>query len=560
MKNILICVSVGDSFQRTKYILSTIVSQKRTKFHLLVVGRKKSITSYDEMFGILNFSSNLMSCKLELHEKDEGEFYYYCYANEYARNRGCKYVCFLPKGTALYDDKTIHKLDKSIWFRSIGKSILYDETKNRVTINDFESISHGVILRRVRGKKRFNSFAKVTGQYAIEKRKHMKKGNIHLLFIVNSFSTWPSLQTLYEAAKTNERVVVDLVHASSTHINENVESKRAELEVFKRAGYDIVDSSDYDVNVRRPDIAIYCLPYSTLDYGYNADEIIKTVPRLVYIPYGPQLNTNWEELLRLRYRTAMLFLAWKVIYSDISETKEARYNVWGNGNNIVSLGTPRMDLVSALQKNSYPEYASRILNLARGRKIILWNTHHSINSEGHSFSSWKEMGEDLLEYFAKETDVFVVWRPHPYFDGALRKYLGEESYHSFRKRIEEIENIYLDDEPSYLESFSVSDIMVSDASSMAKEFLYTGKPVIVTVPGMEVIRNIEPYNCLYICDKSIRTIECINRLLSQNDEKKGARETYLRDIMRDDGERIGTRILNYLISEYDYDLLRGNDE
>lgn len=559
MENVLVCTVVSSDFERTKYIVNTIVSQKDVKYGLLLLGKKENVSSFDELFEIVNYSKTCSVVKASFDEDECGEIYYLNKAKQYASRVGFTYVCFMRPGIAFYDDSSLYKMVASGLEEAVFKSLVIDGVLGTPSYNDESEKSHGIIWEKVTPTSKLFRRKKIEiGDYIgqwIRKGTYVDRnknnGLIRMVFFVNQYSTWTSLQTLYEAALKNNRVDAQLVFVNTNHQNEDTSIKQKEITTFRNAGYDVISSSDYDIDAKHPEIAFYCIPYSIMEKGYNVDEVSKKVGKIVYIPYGPQLNTTWEDLLRLRYKTAMIYLAWKVFYEDEAVSSEARQYTHGDGKNIVTMGTPRMDIVSRLRKNSFPAYSKKVDMLSKGRKVVLWNTHHSINSETVSFSSWKQMGNELVDYISRKNDMFVLWRPHPYFREALKKYLGEEEYVSFFERIESLDNVFVDHEMSYLPAFSVSDIMLSDASTMAKEFLYMNKPVCITASSSDVVSNLKPYNPLYIYDDVKDVCGCLERLLLGNDELKDNRNEYLRTAMPISKMSMGERMLEYIISEFD---------
>ena len=180
----------------------------------------------------------------------------------------------------------------------------------------------------------------------------------------------------------------------------------------------------------------------------------------------------------------------------------------------------------------------------------MWNTHHSILSKVESFGTWTKYGMEIVRYFKMHREeLFVIWRPHPLFFGALEKYMGKDEADLFWEEVRQTENFFLDDEETYLSAFSVSDILISDASSMVKEFLYMDKPVIVLRSSEAIVENIKPQECLYVCDNIIDISKILGDLLSGKHIKEKAQKDYISAISTE--ANVGETILECILNKYD---------
>lgn len=548
-KRVLVSVLCGKDFERTKYVLNSVIAQTGTDFELIVLGRRSYIDSFESLFEILNYSKVKSNVFCKFSDSSESiDMLSLIQRNAIEGNYD--YVVVLPPNVALYSNDSLAKiLDYTSKhprdYYSFSSAEIIDE--KYVGETEFGPIVVSTAILKT-GKKTF-------GQYSINRHKEETKVKnsgrsiIKIVMFVTSFSIWPSLKTLYDAAINDSRVEIKLVHVHNTHVNADEEIVLNEIKIFKENGVDVISSSAYDLDQDNPDIAIYGLPYSTIEKRFTIDEVSKRVRRCVYIPYGFTLNSNWDELVRLRYKIAMMYLAWLVFYADDSELEYARKHVYGAGDNLVSIGIPRIDLIKNLDAKSYPEYTTMINCFAKGRKIGLWNTHHSIDAGENSFSSWKVMGESIIEYIKSQNDVYFIWRPHPYFAEALRKYLGDARFDNFLRDIEAIDNLYIDKEETYLKSFSVADFFISDASSLVKEFLFMDKPVIVTVSDKTIVDESNPVTCFDICSSPTEFICKIEEITRGLDIHKVDRKKYISQGLQND-ITVGEKLLDYIMEKY----------
>ena len=541
---VLVCLECSRNFECTKNALYSLINQNYLDFEFLLLGNYSFIDSFKKLFEIINFSSLSDKCHINLsRDLNISRKLSYKNALDYAKAHNHSIIIYLTPNTALRNKHSLLLLVKkaeNIPNTQIVKLYPIYSAISKPAISK-SSLQNSIRLFA-------NFFYSGNSQFVSTSQKNEL---IKIVFFATSYSIWPSMQTLYNACINNSRIVAKIVHVNFSHENADDNKVQNETNDFIKNGYtEIIPSEKYDLKQDAPDIVIYGLPYSNMEKGYNIDEVRKIVPHCVYIPYGFLLITKWSEIIRLNYKTEMMFIAWKVFLDDEDTLEMAQKSAYHKCDNLIPLGLPRIDLVCSLNINSYPKYLKKISNLSKKRKIVLWNTHHSINSTSMSYSSWKKLGSQIIDYIKYHKDIFFLWRPHPYFDKALKDYLGNANYNEFENDVKSIENLYIDKESSYLPSFSVADIMLSDPSSLAKEYLFTNKPIIITASEIDIIKNIN--NSMYIYDNIDDISNCITNLINNIDPKSPLRNQYINKIIGDNKtESVGEKILEYIIAQYD---------
>lgn len=372
---------------------------------------------------------------------------------------------------------------------------------------------------------------------------------IKVVFFCQEFSTWPSLKPVYEAMCLDSRYVPRLVYVPFHHFNSIERKVDQGNKIYEEQGYPVLNYNEYNLAEDAPDIAIFVKPYSYVPKAYSVEEVEKVVRRCVYIPYGFTLESSIPELVRLRYRLPMQCLAWKVCCDDQYGIELAKEYSYTDGANYVAWGNPRSDFIKTLPLEEDREYIDNIKRRAASRKIILWNTHHSLNADGDSFSSWKKFGEAILEYFYTHSEVFLLWRPHPLFRKALESYMGKEETEQFYEELKNHENILIDEYQSYSAAFSIATAVISDQSSLVKEFMFTNHPIILTVNYVKEIMNHNLRECLYVPESQEELYEMINMLVSGKDPKKEQRENYIGNIDMTGERSASQNILDHLYED-----------
>lgn len=378
--------------------------------------------------------------------------------------------------------------------------------------------------------------------------------SIKIVFFCQQFSTWSSLQSIYKSAIEDPRFEVSMVYIPFKHFNSDIHKVDIGFENYIAAGYPIINYYQYNLERDSPDIAIFVSPYSYVPKGFDIEEIQKNVRRCIYVPYGFMMESSIPELMRLRYRLPMQLLAWKVLFDDDFGVNFAKKNTFTNGENFIAIGNPRIDFINMLPLEEDEEYINDIQMKARGRKIILWNTHHSINETSNTFSSWKKYGNTILKYFSEHKEYYLLWRPHPLFRKALERYIGENHTKVFFENVQKMENVLIDEYKSYSAGFSVSDLFLSDPSSLVKEFIFTGKPIILTTMSMETIINEEIKACLYIPSNETELYNFLDSILMGLDPKQLLRKAYKKTYNIYGEGTVGDYILNYIYENLNNEL------
>ena len=321
-------------------------------------------------------------------------------------------------------------------------------------------------------------------------RKIRKTGRckLRLVFFAQEYSVWPSMQSVYEAALKDGRYEADLVFVPFSHHNATSDGWTREYEEYKGAGYDILKWSEYNLSEKSPDIAFFVKPYDGVPEGYYIDEIIKVIDRCIYLNYGIHVGVQDNAFVRLQYQLPMYVLAWKVVIDSLDYYKNFCVFSYVDTEKCWKIGNPRLDFYAKKQEET--PITQRVRELAGDRKIILWNSHHTIAEDG-ALGTFLTYSSQIIDYAKRNNSLFFVWRPHPLFFGALQKCMMPEEYNDLWSDIEKIENLIVDREKNYQEGFYLSDAMVSDYSALVKEYVLLKKPLLI----MHKTRELQLVDC-----------------------------------------------------------------
>lgn len=301
------------------------------------------------------------------------------------------------------------------------------------------------------------------------------------LFLVQLGAAWASLASLHAAFAADPSWQVTIVALPFRHCNYSTDAERnAVFDFLAKEGIPHVRWEDYRLQPGCADVAFLHLPYDeTLPPGWHHDDLLRSVPRLVYVPYalvivGGTENTSYQFNLPLQQR------AWMVVaHSARNKAMFTRHCSTGDAHVAVA-GHPKMDALLRLS----PEIGRDVTTEAGGRKVVCWNPHFDFRPNGTDFgsgcSTFKRWQSFLLDEIARRPGLFLLVRPHPLFFSSMekRKLWTPADTQAFFARVDRLENAAIDRRDSYLPAFAASAAMLSDASSLLLEFAATGRPLL----------------------------------------------------------------------------------
>ena len=316
----------------------------------------------------------------------------------------------------------------------------------------------------------------------LEDVKVRTREKIELLILTQEPSCWPSLESVYYAANADQRYHVSLVYTPFEHkdLSEQVDYYDTYRE---KMNIPVIRHSDYRIDYACPDIAILVKPYSGVPAPFRYENLKQRIPRVVYIPYGMEITTD---LAQFGFQYPAQRLAWRhCAYGEIVREYGKTYG-YRNAENIVVWGHPKGDHYRKLAgyKAGIPfDWNAKI----DGKKTILWTPHHLINLEENGTGTWLLYGKQFLEFALECTDVAFILRPHPMMFGALvrQHQMTEQEVEDLKERIRNSEHMILDESNDYRTAFDAADAIITDGTTFSIEWLYTGKPIMLTPRNME---------------------------------------------------------------------------
>lgn len=313
----------------------------------------------------------------------------------------------------------------------------------------------------------------------LEEIRQITRKKIHALFLTQELFCWPSLESVFNAARDSDDYEATVVYTPFSH--KNYAEQTDYFDGYIQQGVPILHHNAYNLEEDSPDVVFVLKPYSNIPEPYIIKNLETVIPRIVYIPYGMEITTD---LIRYGFQFYGHYKAWKhCAYGPIVKDYGTKYG-YRNGENIAIWGHPKADHYLSGEKKQIPEELRRRIG---SRKVILWTPHHLIDLNENGTGTWLIWGKHILKAALNNPELFFIIRPHPLMFGALvnTNSLTQKQVDDLRRKIDEAENIVWDTNDDYRIAIDAADAIITDGTTFCIEFLYTKKPILLTPRNIE---------------------------------------------------------------------------
>ena len=373
----------------------------------------------------------------------------------------------------------------------------------------------------------------VVGAVRINKEPFDASKRIRVAFILSFDFEWDCLASVYTALSGMKAVCItvfveeELLQRDYARDNDRLEFRRiTPVALSKRA-----------FGVYSPHILFIVDPVS---FAHNWWLRIARA-RIIYIPYGISVS-GAKYSKKAQYNQWVHQNAWK-IFGPGKFYEELYWKFCANGGSHVhSLGYPKHE---ALLNSKFELQSSRIYKSKK--KTFLWN----IQFRRALWSTWESYGSQILELFSKRNDSILICRPHPFF---FDWFDDIKEAARVRKMIVNNKNTLLDESPSMSESFSKSNALLTDGSSVVYDYWWSFKPMLyLRTKQSELLHEhaftlIKNYHYIADCPEVINWF--IELVCSGTDPKQKLRESLNTDlvgIVHPEGS--GKRVAEFVVAE-----------
>lgn len=314
------------------------------------------------------------------------------------------------------------------------------------------------------------------------------------VFLPYKASMWDSLESVWKAACDDaewESVVIPI-----PYYNRNTDDSLGEMQ-YEGADFPedvpVTDWQQYSLEKEHPDIIFIHNPYdqfnivTTVHPLFYASRIKDYTEKLVYIPYFVHQNDIVAEHYCVLPGT--IYADVVILQSEKVREQYLRYYeaalpelVEKQGREAIekkfqALGSPKFD-VSADSQNDIPEEWREFLG--QGKKVIFFNTHLRGLMQGKSEQFLRKL-EWVFNFFQKQEDVVLLWRPHPLMVETARAMNPEavEPYLELVDRYRRQKIGIYDDSRELHRAIDLSDAYYGSGSSVVELFRQQGKPVML---------------------------------------------------------------------------------
>ena len=317
-----------------------------------------------------------------------------------------------------------------------------------------------------------------------------------VLFLPYKYSMWDSFASIFEAAKEDENCEAYVMpipyydkdqEGNFTEMHDESESYPDDIGIISWQGNQ-VDEIDPDVIfIHNPYDGINLL--TSIHPDYYTDKLVCKDRVVIYVPYYVSYTDDEEISVfmgRAEYYTDYVIVQseW---YKEKFELEMLKHNIPKLWEKFVVLGNPKYDKIRGLIKYEYPlrdDWKEKLFDVSGDKKFtVLLDTTIEVLTKGKEKTLKKV--EEVIDFFEKQKDFALIWRPHPLIKPTLRKMCPEliPTYVKLVDRCKNLNNCIFDDTNDMHTAIAWSDAFMGKYGSMIELYRVTKKPTIMLEIG-----------------------------------------------------------------------------
>ncbi|WP_421617403.1 CDP-glycerol glycerophosphotransferase family protein [Brevibacillus sp. TJ4] len=374
--------------------------------------------------------------------------------------------------------------------------------------------------------------------FALLKKELARESEVKLeiVFMPYKASMWDSLESIWLAAKEDERCNATVVPIPYYDRNPDRSFGAMHYEGTELPDYvPIIHYDKYDVSAHLPDVIYIHNPFdennliTSVDPRFYSYNLKKHTDMLVYVPYftsGAYANT---EAFAQKHLTPALKVTDKIIVQ--SHTQKKLYMASGiKENKLLVLGTPKFDAIVNLDKTKVDVPTSWTEKIQDKKSIVLNSSIGSLLNNPEYLGELRNRISTILSF----QELVLIWRPHPLLEATITSMRPDlyDEYKEIVHIVENSDNAVIDHLGSTLPATVVSDGMISDISSWARQYIATGKPVLFLNGQSELKKEriyVFDHFSSYFVKDGFSIEDFCKMVINGTDDKKEARMKDLRN-------------------------------
>ncbi|MCF2544364.1 hypothetical protein I6E08_03905 [Ligilactobacillus ruminis] len=317
-----------------------------------------------------------------------------------------------------------------------------------------------------------------------------------VLFLPYKYSMWDSFASIFEAAKEDENCeayVMPIPYYDKDQEGNFTEMHDESGEYSDDVG--IISWQDNQVDEIDPDIIFIHNPYDGINLltsihpDYYTNKLVCKDRVVIYVPY--YVSYTDDEGISVFMGGAEYYTDYVIVqsewYKEKFELEMIKHNSLNDGNKFIVLGNPKYDKIRSLNKYEYPlrdDWKEKLLDVSGDKKFtVLLDTTIEVLTKGKEKTLKKV--KEVIDFFEKQKDFELIWRPHPLIEPTLKKMCPEliPAYVKLVDRCKKLNNCIFDDTNDMHTAIAWSDAFMGKYGSMIELYRVTKKPTIMLEIG-----------------------------------------------------------------------------
>lgn len=371
-----------------------------------------------------------------------------------------------------------------------------------------------------------------------------KKSKIELVFIIYMPEVFSSFQSIYESACKNSNFSVHILAQPHVDNQQGLKGQNPAYDYLRNKYDNVINAYDnnewFDLKKLNPDYVFYTRPYNHQYYNDYLPSVVRYYAKVCFEQYSYDMDITADFYIVYNYpfiqNVTFVFNSAESICNKVKKMikNHKKYP------QALCFGFTRFDLLKNYSKQD------------KKRKTVLWLPRWTASKkqgkrQGHFF----EYINLFLSFAENNKDIDFIIRPHPLMFANF-KLLGlytEKDIENLYKKCNEIGNVFIDTDKSYLESLLKADILFADYTALLVEYFMTGNPIIYCDDASTFSKEVKQMDKGFYHEKSWFNIkDRLEKLLRNKDELFDDRKKIISKFI---GETLaGEKIIKYLQNDY----------